>query len=170
MELTQEQKSTVAEWISQGLKLSEIQERMGAEWGIRMTYMEARFLVDDLRLLPKDAPESAQEKTEPAPVTEAEPGSESVASHDPEAPVAGGDGALPEGGQGGVSVSVDTLMRPGAMVSGKVRFSDGQTAQWYLDQFGRMGMVPPSPGYRPPQQDIPQFQVLLDKELTRMGM
>jgi hypothetical protein len=168
MELTQEQKSKVAEWIAEGLKLSEIQERMGSEWNIRMTYMEARFLVDDLRLLPKDTVETVESKPDEAirldappedPVGSGAAGGDLLDTQQEEAPAAGA-----------VSVKVDTLMRPGAMVSGTVRFSDGQTAQWYLDQFGRMGMVPPSPGYRPPQQDIPQFQVLLDKELSRMGM
>jgi hypothetical protein len=166
MELTQEQKSKVAEWIANGLKLSEIQERMGSEWNIRMTYMEARFLVDDLRLLPRDTEETTESK--PDAVAPEHLGAEDPYGA-PQADPAGGEPAeAPTGG--GVSVKVDTLMRPGAMVSGSVRFSDGQTAQWYLDQLGRMGMVPPSPGYRPPQQDIPQFQVLLDKELSRMGM
>jgi hypothetical protein len=71
---------------------------------------------------------------------------------------------------GGVTVKVDTITRPGAMVSGSASFSDGQSVQWSIDQFGRMGMVPPTPGYRPPAEDIPKFQMLLDKELSRMGM
>jgi hypothetical protein len=166
MELTQEQKITVARWIEEGLRLSEIQERMGNEWGIRMTYMEARFLIDDLRLLPKDA---APEPVEKGAVEEAAP--DAVGT---EMPADAPDGSVQEDAvaspPGAVTVKVDSIMRPGAMVSGSVVFSDGQTAQWYLDQFGRMGMVPPSPGYRPPQQDIPQFQVLLDRELSRMGM
>lgn len=167
MELTQEQKNTVARWISEGLKLSEVQERMGSEWGVRLTYMEARFLVDDLKLLPKDAPGPVETKPE----TDVLAGQDEPAPAESSEVSAAQDGtAEAEGAQGGVSLKVDTLMRPGAMVSGSVRFSDGQTAQWYLDQFGRMGMVPPSPGYRPPQQDIPQFQVLLDRELSRMGM
>ena len=135
--------------------------------------MEARFLVDDLRLLPKDSPESAPARAEAAdvpPAAEEPLAAEHAAGEETEQGAGQPEGEPPASAQGGVTVSVDTLMRPGAMVSGKVRFSDGQTAQWYLDQFGRMGMVPPSPGYRPPQQDIPQFQVLLDKELTRMGM
>jgi hypothetical protein len=170
MELTQEQKITVAQWIEEGLKLSEIQERMGAEWGIRMTYMEARFLIDDLRLLPKDS--AAAETPQPAVANSPSATSDGMLPPLPGEELPGGQEGLPAepAPGGGVTLKVDTLMRPGAMVSGSVCFSDGQTAQWYLDQFGRMGMVPPSPGYRPPQQDIPQFQVLLDRELSRMGM
>ena len=31
-------------------------------------------------------------------------------------------------------MSVDQITKPGAIVSGKVTFSDGQIADWYLDQ------------------------------------
>ena len=90
-----------------------------------------------------------------------------AADHEGDADVAGHDQPA---SAGGVTVKVDTITRPGAMVSGSASFSDGQSVQWSIDQFGRMGMVPPTPGYRPPAEDIPKFQMLLDKELSRMGM
>ena len=55
MSLDAAQRTKVAEWIEQGLKLSEIQSRLASEMGVRLTYMEARLLVDDLKLTPKDA-------------------------------------------------------------------------------------------------------------------
>jgi hypothetical protein len=64
---------------------------------------------------------------------------------------------------------LDQIARPGAVVSGKVTFSDGNKAEWYFDQMGRLGMVPQTPGYRPPTSDLQQFQSLLDKELSKMG-
>ena len=66
-------------------------------------------------------------------------------------------------------MSVDQIARPGAIVSGKVTFSDGVKADWYLDQTGRLGLMSQQPGYRPPQSDLPQFQAALDAELTRLG-
>jgi hypothetical protein len=71
---------------------------------------------------------------------------------------------------GGVSVVVDQIARPGALVSGKVTFSDGQKADWYLDQTGRLGVVPAQQGYKPPAADVQQFQMALQEELQRMGM
>jgi hypothetical protein len=68
-----------------------------------------------------------------------------------------------------VSVSVDQIARPGAVVSGKVTFSDGNTAIWYFDQTGRLGLSPQQPGYRPPPADLQQFQMLLETELAKMG-
>lgn len=171
MELSEEQKKTVAVWIAEGLKLSEIQERMGESWGLRMTYMEARFLVDDLKLMPKDPEPPAHSNPVP------EGGGSLADAADSQglgsADMKGESGAAGDdqpASAGGVSVKVDTITRPGAMVSGSASFSDGQSVQWSIDQFGRMGMVPPTPGYRPPAEDIPKFQMLLDKELSRMGM
>ena len=53
MNLDETQRQMVAKWISEGAKLSEIQKRL-LELGIKLTYMEVRFLVDDLKLTPKD--------------------------------------------------------------------------------------------------------------------
>ena len=55
------------------------------------------------------------------------------------------------------------------MVSGTVTFSDGKTAVWYLDQQGRLGVTPGEQGYRPPEGDVEEFQVLLDRELQKLG-
>ncbi len=54
MNLDDAQKRQVSAWIHAGLKLSEIQSRLAAELGVRLTYMEVRLLVDDLKLVPKD--------------------------------------------------------------------------------------------------------------------
>jgi hypothetical protein len=68
-----------------------------------------------------------------------------------------------------VSVTVDQLTKAGALVSGKVTFSDGKQADWYLDQAGRLGLVPQQPGYRPPASDVQEFQMALETELGRLG-
>lgn len=159
MALTDEQKQSVAAWIDEGAKPADVQSRIAKEFDVHMTYMEVRFLIDDLKVMPKDAappeppkpaepePALAPAASEPAPLDEAPPAS-----------------------PGKVSVTVDTLTRPGAMVSGRATMSDGQSVEWYLDQFGRLGMVGPQPGYRPPQEDITDFQAALDRELQKMGM
>ena len=56
MNLDDAQKRKVAEWIEQGAKLSEIQDKLATEFGLRMTYMEVRFLIDDLGVQLKDKP------------------------------------------------------------------------------------------------------------------
>ena len=54
MNLDEAQRQKVVEWIGQGLKLAEIQNRLISELHVTMTYMEVRMLVDDLKLVPKD--------------------------------------------------------------------------------------------------------------------
>jgi transposase len=58
MNLDDTQKQTVRAWIEDGQKLAEIQKRLGSQFGLQLTYMEVRLLVDDLKLVPKD-PEPA---------------------------------------------------------------------------------------------------------------
>ncbi|HZF02647.1 MAG TPA: hypothetical protein VE344_12230 [Methylomirabilota bacterium] len=155
MNLSEEQRQRVTAWILEGAKLSEIQNRLMSEFKLKMTYMEVRFLVDDLKLTPKD-PEPPKVVAPPA----ATP-TKLTAEKNP-AP----EGTLPASG---VSVSVDQIAKPGAVVSGKVTFSDGQNADWYLDQTGRLGVVPSQQGYKPSAADVQQFQAALQNELAKMG-
>ncbi len=152
------QKQQVATWVNEGLSLSDVQKRLSSEFGISMTYMDVRFLVDDLDLTladktppeppaapAADAPEQGNTAPTPAPA-------------DPAAPAAGS-----------VKVTVDPIQRPGVLVGGSVSFSDGQTAQWMMDESGRLGFVPPFPGYKPAPADVQQFQTALDAELRKLG-
>jgi hypothetical protein len=159
MNLDEGQRRKVAEWIEQGAKLSEIQTRIGKEFGISMTYMDVRFLIDDLKLKPKDVQPVAPVAIAPAKQADAAPA---------KAPSSAAT-APAQAHAGGVSVTVDQIARPGAVVSGKVKFSDGKGAAWLIDQMGRPGLIPDEQGYRPSQADIAEFQVLLQDELARMG-
>jgi hypothetical protein len=55
------------------------------------------------------------------------------------------------------------------MISGRVTFSDGLTGMWHLDQYGRFNLLPPTPGYKPSEEDIQKIQPLLDRELAKAG-
>jgi hypothetical protein len=163
MDLTDEQKRKIGLWINEGMKLSDIQARLAQEDNVHLTYMEVRFLVDDLKLTPKDlAPREAE-----VPLAAAAP-PPNASPLEATAPALGNEKSTPGGGR--VSVQVDEITRAGAIVSGTVTFSDGKQAGWYLDQLGRLGMVPEEQGYRPPQSDVAEFQMALEKELARLGM
>src|SRR3954464_3722609 len=56
MVLTDEQKQSVAAWIEEGAKPADVQARLEKEFNLRITYMEVRFLIDDLKVMPKDPP------------------------------------------------------------------------------------------------------------------
>jgi hypothetical protein len=161
MNLTDEQRQRVTAWILQGAKLSEVQNRLASEFGVKLTYMEARFLVDDLKLTPKDPepPKAAEPPAAAKPATAAATPSQALSGAETPAPPAGGK----------VSVIVDQITRPGAIISGKVNFSDGQIADWYLDQTGRLGVVPKQQGYKPAPSDVQEFQLALQQEVAKLG-
>jgi hypothetical protein len=149
MKLDEAQQQRVKEWVEAGLQPAEIQKRLADECGLRLTYMEVRFLLDDLRVKLKDK--------EPAPAL-------NVAAAGPAA------GAGPDVARdNGVKVSVDQVTRAGAVVSGRVTFSDGKSAEWYLDQAGRLGLAPQQAGYKPSQQDLMAFQEELQNQLAQLG-
>ena len=156
MNLDEAQRQKVAAWIADGATISQIQSRLAAELGLKLTYMEVRFLVDDLKLTPID-PEPPKVV---APIAEAAKPADKKSAPPP---------AGPAGATGGVSVTVDQLTRPGSIVSGKVAFSDGQQADWYLDQTGRLGVLPKQQGYKPTAADVQQFQAALQSEIARLG-
>lgn len=170
MKLDDAQKKTVIGWIEQGLKLAEIQKKLASDMGLNPTYMEVRFLVDDLKVMPKD-PEPPKKKEEPAPAPKApaQGGPEDFAEEGEGAPEPEPAPAPAGQGTGQVTLTMDQITRPGAMISGKVTFSDGNTAEWYLDQTGRLGVVPAVKGYKPTQQDIQAFQMELQRQIQRMG-
>lgn len=157
MELTDAQKEAVAQWVREGLGLADIQRKLSEEFRLTMTYMDVRFLVLDLGLEVHDlisrkggAVKIGEERT-----LESEP---EPTEWDEEAP----SGAA-------VRVEVDRVMKPGAMISGTVVFSDGVSAAWALDQFGRLAIEAGRPGYSPSSQDIQVFQSELRQTLARHG-
>ena len=149
-EPTDEQKREVARWINDGVGLSDIQKRLSAEFGLTLTYMDVRFLIDDLDLTIQDEEEPEPEKVEA----------------ETEAPEADPDADL----LGSVSVDVDKVTRPGVMASGTATFSDGVKSPWYLDQFGRLGLTPKDEAYKPSDEDLAEFQKKLQAELQKTGM
>ena len=151
MDLSDEQKRAVADWIDDGLGLSEVQERLKSEFNISLTYMDVRFLIDDLDLDLQDAAE--EKKAEPIDTLE-----DAV------------DANAELVGDGAVSVEVDKVQRPGVVAGGSVTFSDGQQGTWQIDQMGRLSISPGKEGYQPSEEDMAEFQKILQKELQSKGL
>jgi hypothetical protein len=162
MTLTPEQAKAVSEWVAAGDNLYAVQKKLADVLKISMTYMDVRFLVDDLNLQLKDA----KPKADASDVTKGPPGNEPQKNGAPvtanqklggETDAAEADAdALPPSG---VSVTVDKVnLNPNAMASGTVTFSDGVTAKWMVDLQGRPGLTDVSKtGYRPSPADAQAF-------------
>ena len=135
-----------------------------------MTYMDVRFLVDDLDLTLVDpAPKAdASDVTKPrAPRPKAPAADGTVAEKDA---TVDDEGAVPA--IGGVTVEADAaVLIPGAIASGSVTFSDGVTAKWMVDHQGRPGFTEVSQdGYRPTPEDGEAFMQELSAALRAKGM
>jgi hypothetical protein len=140
-QLSEDQKNAIREWAEDGAQMAEIQKRMNDEWQLRVTYMDTRFLILDLGITLKTEVKEEPKKEEPVPGEDA------------------------EAEMGAVRVSRDEIVIPGMLFSGKVIFSDGEKALWYVDETGRLGLDPDASGYRPNQDDIIAFQTQLKQML-----
>ncbi len=156
MQLTDDQKQTVKSWIAGGLSMSEVQEKIRTEFQVSVTYMETRLLVSELEVMPVNPEPEAPRKPEGA--SDDGAGGSLL---DPKA-------SKPAGG--GVSVTEDEITNPNAIISGKVVFSDGERAAWYVDQMGRLGLQSDTPNYRPSESDIASFQRELERLARKRGL
>lgn len=168
MSLSPEQTATVAQWVRDGASLSDVQKRIQEDFGLSMTYMDVRFLVDDLDLtLVDQAPKADASDVTKAPPPKPQP---TAAPADGEADVVEDAEALPVEGNVTVDVDAATLI-PGAMASGSVTFSDGVTGKWIIDNYGRPGFTEISQdGYRPSPEDSQAFMQELSLALQKKGL
>lgn len=178
MSLTPEQKSAVSTWVAAGDNLSAIQKKLREEFKVSLTYIDVRFLVDDLNLALKDAAPKVDAsdvtKTLAAPARPPEGAPHEAEAIDSELPpedLADAAPPFPPEGGGAVTLTVDKVtLIPGAVASGEVTFSDGVTGKWIVDQYGRPGFTEVSqPGYRPSPADGQAFMQELSATLQRRG-
>lgn len=176
MELTEQQRQKVKAWLAAGATLSDVQKNLKNECGVALTYMDVRLAVLEIGAEVKDKPEPKPAAPLPPPPTAQQQQPDALPPEDDPYADEFGDGAadggaLPPDGAGAanVSLSLDRVVRPGAMVSGDVTFSDGNKGTWLIDQYGRFGLDPATPGYRPSQTDLQAFQLKLRDELRRHG-
>lgn len=164
--LTSEQISQIQAWADEGDGLPEIQKKLRDEFTLRITYLETRFLLEDLKieLKPEPVAEPEPEETEPSPDA-AESAPENAGAGDE-----GSDGKADGEGTASVTVSVDSVLRPDAIISGKVDFGGGNVTAWWLDQLGRLGMDPVESGFRPSEAQILAFQDELRAVIQKSGL
>lgn len=175
MELSDQQRQAVREWVAAGASLSVVQQNLKREFGITLTYIDTRLLVLEIGAEVQDKPEPKPPK-EVAP-KQAEPQAEDPYAEEFEEDEAGAPAEAtvpaepqPDGSAAAkVTLTLDRLVVPGAMVSGSVTFSDGVKARWLIDQHGRFGLDAETPGYRPSNPDLQAFQMQLRTELQRHG-
>lgn len=160
-------KDFIAQKVPEGYSLSKIQDML-KEQGVHITFMELRLLASEIeeqvwkQTEKEDAPQPAEEPAAdmlpPEETMDADAGpDEDAAPVPPAAPQTD----APAAPRGKTVVELSKIARPGAAASGTVTFGSGVTAEWIIDQMGRLGLDKASG--QPDQQDIREFQMELQK-------
>ncbi|MDA7529639.1 hypothetical protein OAF72_01845 [Akkermansiaceae bacterium] len=144
-DLSSEQVEMVKKWVAEGAQMADLQKRLKDDFGFNVTYMDTRFLSLDLAL---NFQVDEEESEGPNDIDNPE-GQEEVDLE-----------PLEQDGET-VTVTLDQVARPGAMVSGTVTFSDGMKGLWLIDEMGRPSIDPDQPGYQPSEADLVSFQAKL---------
>jgi len=156
-------KRFMAQELENGRSLSEIQKLVNEKFSLRLTYMEIRILASELdsvdwkALDPRAQAEAAKKAREEAEKQQTAPGAEAAGGDIPE----DADKADAAPAAGKTVVELSKLARPGMMLSGTVKFASGSTAEWYVDNMGRLGLENLK-GEKPTPEDIEAFQIELE--------
>ena len=162
-------KRFMAQELQKGESLSEIQKLVNEKFSLRMTYMEIRILASELDSVDWKA-------LDPRAQAEAAKKAKEEAKQDAEG--AEPDGDIPEGDDetatapagapatGKTVVELSKLARPGMMLSGTVKFASGSTAEWYVDNMGRLGLENLK-GDKTTPEDIEAFQIELENDARK---
>lgn len=139
-----ERKEIIRKLLAEGQTLSQIQDHLRKEKGDSITYMELRLLLSempDTKLPEKELPKTPTPPIAPPPPEPA----------------------------GKLSISVDQMPAPGAMISGYARFASGAKAHWFVDEMGRLGLEPELGSGKATQNDMKEFSTELRRMLQQGG-
>ena len=160
-------KEFIAQKVPEGLSLSKIQDLL-KEQGVHITFMELRLLASEIeeQVWKQNEKEEAPAQSEPQIANPAEaelpdPANEADPSPAPASTPAADPTDAPAAPRGKTTVELSKIARPGTAASGSVKFGSGVTAEWLIDQFGRLSLDNSSG--KPDQQDIKEFQMELQK-------
>jgi hypothetical protein len=163
--LSDNQISQIQSWADEGDLLSDIQLKLNDTLEIKATYLETRFLLEDLKIELQPTPEPKKEEEEAAP-EEVDP---EAAPEGEEAPVENELPAPPTGDES-ATVTIDKVLRPQALISGRVVFDGGESAAWWLDQMGQLGFEPDTAGFKPSEGQAMAFQKELQVAVQESGI
>ena len=160
-------KAFISAKVSEGISLSKIQDALLNEKGVRMTYMELRMLASEIETADwQKLDKQKAEKTPPAqpPAEQPAEGSLDDESENEFIPEEEQPAGNPEGTgkvRGKTTVELSKLVKPGTVANGSVKFGSGATADWFLDQMGRLALS--NAVGKPDETDIAEFQQELQK-------
>ena len=138
----EERDQLIAKLLGEGNSLSDVQKILQDEHGMQVTYMDLRLISSEL--------EVNWEKFD----TENAPKEKII---DPNAADSDSNLIADSDGEGKTVVNVSKVVRPGAVMSGDVKFKSGATAEWTLDPLGRLGLNPTGNSEKPQRRGHSRF-------------
>ena len=135
-------KKFMAAELAAGRTLSEIQNAINEKFDRKLKFMDVRILAAELANIDWG-------KNDPVEPVKEEPQAQ----------------AAPAAGTGVTKIETSKILRPGAMAGGSVTFISGASAEWYVDQYGRLGLDKVKG--EPDEADIKDFQTELQKLFSR---
>lgn len=152
MTLEPQQIEAVKKWLAEGASLSDVQKRLKDEFGVSMLYLDLRMLVLDI---------GAQVKDPPKPESPKAPDADTSSTDAPD------DELTPPGPR--VSITLDRVVKPGALASGDATFPNGDKIHWVLDRTGRAGIDHAPEDFNPSEDEINAFNHALRDTLMKNG-
>ena len=153
----------IAQELEKGTSLSDIQNMVNAEFKQNLTYMDIRIMASELEIDWQQLNPKKEAAVEDVTAVEAVPQKEAAPAE--EAPAGTAEPGMPD--LSDTKIEISKIARPGMMFSGSVTLANGSTADWYLDNMGRLG-VDNLQGDQPGQEDIEKFQMALQIELRKL--
>ena len=177
MEITESQRNQfIQKCLEEGMSLSQVQDQLAQQFQLHVTYMELRLLTAELQVNweKQDAramaaraartPAAAQQPPPPPGAPPPPPDAPGGRAPPPATPPPAADGA-DHTPRGTTTVEISKVVRPGASLSGTVKFGSGASGEWYVDAYGRLGFNADEGSSQPDQRDIQEFQAELQKAL-----
>lgn len=144
-------KKVVADLVNQGTSLSEIQSILQTDYDYKITFFELRLLAAELENV-----DWSKQKADKETDQEREKEKEKIENE-----------LKPnQGGSGKTSIQMSNIKKPGSIANGSVTFASGVTADWSIDQMGRLSLENQSG--EPTNEDLQEFQTELQNKLSNM--
>ena len=143
--MDQSLKDRIWQLFEEGLSDNDILDLILSEQEESITYM-------DLRVLRADYEEEHPETVD-------EPEDKETLDEEPEET---------ESGDEDTAVTIDSVKKPGTLLSGKASLPSGAKVAWMLDQYGRINIQPESAA-QPTREDLQAFQTMVRQELEKRG-
>ncbi len=165
-------KNIISALLNEGRSLSDIQKELQVKHSVTLTFLDLRILAAELESVDwsKQDPKKPDEPAKPLkkPDDKDEPVDAELVDEQGAALEDEFDDEAATESSGKTVVELNKLVRPGAALSGSVKFASGASADWVLDQYGRLGLE--KPVGKPTNDDLREFQMELQKLLSRGGV